>query len=109
MQFLPEVSAAAVLVRLTVAFQSAGMAFFIHSARTQLALGMDKLGPLHSTLIIIRLTLMMIGLHVAQIILWAGFYRWGCFASCEPAFYFSTASYSTVGYGDVVLPRLWRN
>ena len=52
---------------------------------------------------------MMIGLHVAQIILWAGFYRWLCFASWEPAFYFSTASYSTVGYGDVILPRLWRN
>jgi voltage-gated potassium channel len=27
----------------------------------------------------------------------------------EPAFYFSAASYATVGYGDVVLPQMWRN
>jgi Ion channel len=26
----------------------------------------------------------------------------------ESAFYFSTASYATVGYGDVVLPQMWR-
>jgi ion channel len=26
----------------------------------------------------------------------------------ESAFYFSAASYATVGYGDVVLPQMWR-
>jgi voltage-gated potassium channel len=28
--------------------------------------------------------------------------------SWESAFYFSVASYATVGYGDVVLPWTWR-
>jgi hypothetical protein len=50
----------------------------------------------------------MIALHMLQILLWAGFYRWKCFPSWESAFYFSTTSYSTVGYGDLVLPRMWR-
>ena len=36
------------------------------------------------------------------------FYRWRCLPSWESSFYFSAASYSTVGYGDVVLPRFWR-
>jgi len=33
----------------------------------------------------------------------------GCFfPSLESAFYFSASSYSTVGYGDIVLPKVWR-
>jgi voltage-gated potassium channel len=51
----------------------------------------------------------MIALHLFEILLWAWFYRWQCFPSWESAFYFSTTSYSTVGYGDLVLPRMWRN
>src|SRR5258708_28780757 len=31
-----------------------------------------------------------------------------CFRSWESGFYFSAASYATVGYGDVVLPWTWR-
>jgi len=30
------------------------------------------------------------------------------FPSWESAFYFSAASYATVGYGDLVLPQVWR-
>jgi hypothetical protein len=56
----------------------------------------------------IRFTVAMIVLHVLQILLWAGFYRWKWLPSWESSFYFSAASYSTVGYGDVVLPQVWR-
>jgi len=48
-------------------------------------------------------------LHMSQILLWAAFYRWECFPSWEAAFYFSITSYSTVGYGDLVLPAAWRS
>ena len=56
----------------------------------------------------VRFTTAMIVLHVLEILLWAGFYRWHCFPSWEPCIYFSAASYSTVGYGDVLLPHVWR-
>jgi hypothetical protein len=56
----------------------------------------------------VRLMTAFIGLHVLEILLWAGFYRWLCFTLWESAFYFSAASYATVGYGDVVLPQMWR-
>jgi voltage-gated potassium channel len=36
------------------------------------------------------------------------FFRRYCFPSWESAFYFSTTTYSTVGYGDLVLPTSWR-
>jgi len=55
-----------------------------------------------------RLMTAFIGLHLLEILLWTGFYRWLCFPSWESAFYFSACSYATVGYGDVVLPWIWR-
>jgi voltage-gated potassium channel len=99
---------ASVLVMLTICVQSAGMAVLIHWGRFRFAHGMHKLRPLHSTALMIRFTSLMIGLHLAQIGLWAGVYRWRCFQSWESAWYFSMTSYSTVGYGDLVPPQSWR-
>jgi hypothetical protein len=48
-------------------------------------------------------------LHLAEICLWAGFYFWrGCLPDLETSLYFSATSYSTTGYGDILLPRPWR-
>jgi hypothetical protein len=68
-----------------------------------------RLGPVRSAALIVRFTSVMIGLHLFEILLWAGFYRWRRFPSWEAAFYFSTSSYSTIGYGDKLLPTAWRN
>jgi hypothetical protein len=101
--------AAAVLVTLTLIFQSAGMAALIHWLRVPLARGMYRLGPVRSSVLMIRFTGAIIALHLIQILLWAGFYRSNCLPSWESAFYFSASSYSTVGYGDLLLPGMWRN
>lgn len=46
----------------------------------------------------------LFGLHSIEIWLWAGIYReLGAFADFEHALYFSTSTYVTIGYGDVVL------
>ena len=48
-------------------------------------------------------------IHVAEICVWAGFYRWQhCLPDAESAFYFSGVTYTTLGYGDVVLAPEWR-
>jgi hypothetical protein len=109
MGFLHQTGAAAILIMLTLAVQSAGMAALINWAISHFARESYRLGPVRSAVIVVRFTSVMIGLHLLQILLWAGFYRWNCFPSWESAFYFSTTSYSTVGYGDLVLPRIWRN
>ena len=47
----------------------------------------------------------LFALHSAEIWIWAGLYEWlGAFADFEHALYFSTSTYVTIGYGDVVLP-----
>jgi voltage-gated potassium channel len=51
----------------------------------------------------------LLGLHLVEVCLWAGFYSWqGVLPRFETSLYFSASSYSTVGYGDVVLPANWR-
>lgn len=108
MTFLREGSAAIVLVTLTLSLQCAGMARLISWARTSFAPGVLRLGPIRSAILMMRLMTAFIGLHVLEILLWTAFYRWLCFPVWESAFYFSAASYATVGYGDVVLPQMWR-
>ena len=106
--FLREAGAAVVLVTLTLSLQCAGMAALISFAKPSLAPDDLRLGPLRSALLMLRLMSAFIVLHVLEILLWAAFYRWFCFPLWESAFYFSTSSYATVGYGDIVLPQLWR-
>jgi len=108
MIFLREGGAAIVLVTLTLSLQCAGMAAVISWARTSFAPGVLRLGPIRSAMLMMRVMTAFICLHLLEILLWTVFYRWFCFPSLESAFYFSAASYATVGYGDVVLPQLWR-
>ena len=105
MIFVRESSAAVVLVTLTLLLQCAGLAALIAWARPSFIGGVQRLGPLRFAILVMRLMTAFIGLHVLEILLWAGFYRWLCFPLWESAFYFSAASYATVGYGDVVLFR----
>ena len=109
MAFVTQASSAAVLVALTLLFQCAGMAALIRWVRTYLERGMYRFGVFRSAILVVRFTSVIIALHLLQILLWAGFYRWNCFPSWESAFYFSAANYSTVGTGDLLLPKMWRN
>jgi len=108
MGFALQATAAIFLVTITLWFQCAGMALLIHWARIAIPRGMKWLSPWHSAVLMIRFTTVIIVLHILQILLWAAFYRWQCLPSWESCFYFSATSYSTVGYGDIVLPRVWR-
>lgn len=48
-------------------------------------------------------------LHLAEAIVWGLFFRWvDALPDLESAAYFSLASYTTVGYGDVVVGKPWR-
>jgi hypothetical protein len=66
-------------------------------------------GRLATELLMAQLVGLLLLLHLAEAIVWALFYRWtGTMPDLESAAYFSLTSYTTVGYGDVVLPEPWR-
>jgi voltage-gated potassium channel len=108
MIFIHQFGAAFLVVTLTMWLQCAAIAALITWARGAVAGDIHKLGPLHSTVLVIRVTTAVIAVHGLQILLWACCYRWLCFPSWELALYFSASSYATVGYGDIVLPSMWR-
>ena len=61
------------------------------------------------TWLLIRLAGWIIFLHLAEITLWAVFYVWLHAMSDMPSsLYFSAVTYTTTGYGDLVLPPDWR-
>lgn len=108
MIFARQVGAAIVLVTGTLLIHCIGVAALIHLARARIDRGIKGLSPWRSSILMVRFTTAMIVLHIFEIFLWTGFYRWFCFPSWETCVYFSAASYSTVGYGDVLLPHVWR-
>ena len=61
------------------------------------------------TWLFIRLAGWIILLHLIEITTWALFYVWkDAMADLPSALYFSAVTYTTTGYGDLVLPQEWR-
>jgi len=108
MMLLQQVGAAVLLVLLTLCLQCAGVAALVTWLRSVAARGLHDLRMFHSAALVMQTTVAVIILHGVVILLWASCYRGLCFPSWESAFYFSASSYTTVGYGDVVLPLKWR-
>jgi len=62
----------------------------------------------HATVMILVFSGILL-LHITETIVWAGFYYANAlFSDFETSLYFSLTSYTTIGYGDVLLPRNWR-
>jgi hypothetical protein len=98
---------AAVLVGLTVALHAAGLALLLSHLAKSHALPPTRFWPI--TLLLVRLAWLLLLIHLAEIALWAVFYLWQrCLPDGESAFYFSGVTYTTIGYGDLVLPKPWR-
>jgi hypothetical protein len=48
-------------------------------------------------------------LHLVEISVWAAFYVWrAAMPDLQTSVYFSAVTYTTTGYGDLVLPKEWR-
>ncbi len=63
----------------------------------------------HGTWVLIRVALWMLSAHLVEMAVWAWFLVWQhVFPDSRTAFYFSAVTYTTVGYGDLVLPEQWR-
>jgi hypothetical protein len=62
-----------------------------------------------STGLFIMIAVWIVMLHLLEISVWAVMYFWdGAIGDLQTAFYFSAVTYTTTGYGDVLLPLDWR-
>ncbi len=96
-----------VLLAATVLVHAAGLSLVMRRLRFGPAIGAPQFPP--RVWLLIRLATWVIGIHVLEIAGWALFY-WGkqCFPDLESALYYSVVTYTTVGYGDLTLPKGWR-
>lgn len=63
----------------------------------------------HATLIIVLFVLYMFLAVIVDVWIWAAVYMViGAIPGFEDALYFSTVSFTTIGYGDIVLGKEWR-
>ena len=98
---------AAALVAVTVAVHAAGFGLVLGALVKRHVAPPATFWPI--TWLLVRLAWVLILIHVVEISVWALFYRWQqCLPGAEAAFYFSGVTYTTLGYGDIVLPREWR-
>ena len=102
----PPFLSACILAILTVGIHATGIGVLVrrliysHHLPTSLPL---------ITRLLLKIVWWLVLLHLAEISIWGLFYLWrGCLPDVETAFYFSGVTYTTMGYGDVVLAKPWR-
>jgi len=104
---LVEVAVAVGLVVVTVAIHGVGFDALLRAMIRSHAL--DRSGFRPVTGLVIGLACWLVLIHLIEISVWGLFYFWqGSLSDVESALYFSAATYTTTGYGDLVLPRSWR-
>ena len=98
---------AALLVAGTVAVHAGGLGFVLARIMKSHAQPPRRFWPI--TRLLVRVTWLLLVIHAAEISVWALFFRWeGLLPDAESAFYFSGVTYTTIGYGDLLLPKPWR-
>lgn len=99
-----------ILIVLTTALHFCALVFFSHRLRQKYMRHQQKRGGAYAqALTIIGVVLGLFLVHFAQILIYAVAYLWiGAVEGWEPALYFSASTFTTVGFGDLVLDSDWR-
>jgi hypothetical protein len=104
---LAEVSVAFVILAICVVIHTSVLLVFAKWMLRHLAESQRRLTK-HGVLLILVFFIVIV-LHMLETALWASFYYWqSLFPDFETSLYFSLTSYTTIGFGDVVLPQKWR-
>lgn len=100
---------AAFMVSLTVVVHFAGLLVLIWLLRSRGHRFRAHESAIGQGAAIVFLVLGLVAIHTVEIWLYAVVYfALGALPDFEAALYFSTTSFTTIGYGDVVLEKKWR-
>ena len=95
------------LMAVCVAIHAVGLIAVFRWMQGRVAGGTRDFWP--STWVLVRVATWTVVLHLVQILAWAVVYAWlGALPDLTTAAYFSAVTYTTTGYGDLVLPEEWR-
>ncbi|MGE0667850.1 MAG: potassium channel family protein [Sphingomonadales bacterium] len=98
-----------IVVAVTVVIHTVGlMGLTALMARLIRFFSLHNHGP-GETVAMVATVLGIFVLHTAEVWIWApAYYKVDATANFKDALYFSTTTFSTLGYGDIVLSRTWR-
>lgn len=102
------------LIKLAIAFTLLALTVLIHASgltllMKQILLTRNDSRFVPRTWLLIKVAAWVITIHWVEISVWALFYWWQkCLPDFESSLYFSLVTYTTVGYGDIVLSQGWR-
>ena len=104
------------ITKLLISFLLMAFCVMIHAVGVMSALRVFDRSPAlvdsrfwRPTWLLIRVASWLVLLHLLEISIWALLYTWGhAIPDAHAAFYFSSVTYTTTGYGDIVLPEAWR-
>ncbi|MDT8758470.1 ion channel [Sphingomonas psychrotolerans] len=109
MPLLAQLALSTLITASTVTLHLLGLAVLMRLIRGHRSRTPERGAILHDVLGIAGAAFGLFVLHAAEIWLYAAVYAVsGALAGFEEALYFSTSTYTTVGYGDLVLPKGWR-
>lgn len=104
---LVQLTLATFMVVMTVLIHLIGLAALMRMLRTHTRI-FRKLTIMPLTLLLAA-TIGIVAIHTVEIWLYAILYlQLGAFGHFEQALYFSTVTYATIGYGDVIMTHQWR-
>ncbi len=97
------------MVALTVVIHFLGLAGLLAALRNQRHNIGARTSFVHHGAFVVAIVLGLFAVHSLEIWCYAVLYRaLGAMSDFETALYFSTVSYASLGYGDILLPREWR-
>ena len=106
---LRELSVAAIIVAVCLLLHVTGLLFMADWLVDRREFFARKNAKIYYAFLIIFLFIGIMILHILETGLWATYYYTrGHFSDFETSLYFSLTSYTTIGYGDVLLPQRWR-
>lgn len=101
-----------VMAAATIAVHGGGTTLWIRFLMNSARRANAHAGTLRNLLILCSTAVALLTLHIVEVILWAVVYLWLVgqprFADVEEAIYFSTVTYSSLGFGDIVIAGRWR-
>lgn len=98
-----------VLLVVTTCVHAVATGFVMALARGLNAAHWSMRGRLRPMALLAAVVLMFFMASLIEVLLWAITYIWvGALSGLEPALYFSMVTFTTLGYGDVVLTDPWR-
>ncbi len=98
-------------VSATILLHAGGTAWWLHRLRSRSRPPHETLGQWAVLSLLVKTALVLITLHVIEVFIWALTFLLlpgSGLSSLEEAMYFSFATFTTLGYGDVTVDESWR-